>query len=153
MLTLVFKEASYRWKVLLPVFCLAAHTAAFGQQSYTDYARVLHVEPVTKVTAVPVRKRRCDYSSRAQRADAAFAGDVRSNLPGISLAAAFAEEIRHRERASAKRHCRWVTTYEDKERVVAYRVRYAYGDGVFTRYMTKHPGNRVQVRVNLHTTN
>jgi uncharacterized protein YcfJ len=139
--------------VLALTLCLIAETVVAGQQSYTDYARVLHVEPVTEVSAVPVRERRCDYSSRAQRADAAFAGDVRSNQPRISLAAAFAEEFRHRERASAMQRCRWITTYEDTERVVAYQVRYSYGGGVFTRRMTKHPGTRVQVRVNLHAPN
>lgn len=125
--------------------------AATGQQSYRDYARVLSVEPLTETAAVPVRNRRCDYPSRAQRADAAFAGDVRSQHRAASIGAAIVEEIRHRESAQALQLCRWITTYENTERIVAYRVRYAYGGGVFTRRMTKHPGDRVPVRVNLHT--
>jgi uncharacterized protein YcfJ len=124
---------------------------AIGQQSYTDYARVLLVEPVTEAAAAPVKTRRCDYPSRAQRADAAFAGDVRSRHREVSLGAAIVEEIRHRESAQALQRCRWITTYETRERIVAYRVRYVYGGGVFTRRMTKHPGDRVQVRVNLRT--
>ena len=129
--------------------CMVAGAAVAGGSSYIDYARVLQVDPISEVVAVPVKKERCHHSRRAQRADEAIAGDVRSAEFGISIGAAIGEEIRHRERSMDMRRCRLVTTYEKRDRIVAYRVRYAYGGDIFVRRMNDHPGERVRVRVSL----
>lgn len=121
-----------------------------GEQSYIDYARVLRVDPISDAVAMPVKKERCDDSIRAQRADEALAGDVRTIQPDTAIGAAITEEIRHRERTTAMRRCRLVTTYETSDQIVAYRVQYIYGGDIFVRRMDKHPGARVRVRVNLN---
>lgn len=132
------------------LFGLVTGTTLGAGNSFTDYARVLDVEPIKETVTVPVRRRRCEYSSRAQSADVGFAGDVRSKYPSVSIGAAIGEEMRHRESALAMRSCRLVTVHEPSERIVAYRVRYAYGDSVFTRLMPEYPQERLPVRVKLH---
>ena len=129
---------------------LSAGAAAAGGPSYFDYARVLRVDPIREAVAVPVKEGRCRVSRRAQRADEAMAGDVRSAAPGTSIGEAIGEEMRHRERTLDMRRCRLVTTYERRDRIVAYRVRYAYDGDVFVRRMNEHPGERVRVRVTLN---
>lgn len=128
-----------------------ASLAAAAEQSYVDYARVLHVDPIIEAVAVPVEAERCDDARRAERADTEFAGEVRTFVTGISIGTAIAEEIRHRERTAAMRGCRRVTRYETQDQIVAYRVHYSYGGDVFVRRMDTHPGERMQVRVNLST--
>lgn len=123
--------------------------AAAAEQSYVDYARVLHVDPIIEAVAVPVEAERCDDARGAERADTEFAGEVRTSDTGTSIGTAIAEEIRYRERAAAMRGCRRVTRYETQEQIVAYRVHYSYGGDVFVRRMATHPGERMQVRVNL----
>jgi len=126
-----------------------ASLAAAGDQSYVDYARVLHVDPIIEAVAVAVEAERCDDTRRTERADTEFAGDIRRSEVGTSIAEAIAEEIRHRERTAATRRCRPVTRYETQDQIVAYRVHYSYGGDVFVRRMDTHPGERMQVRVNL----
>lgn len=131
------------------VSCMVAWTVAAGEASYIDYARVLQVDPISEVVEVPVEKEHCHHSRRAQRTDEAIAGDVRSAKFGISIGEAIGEDIRHRERSMDMRRCRLVTIYERRDRIVAYRVRYAYAGDVFVRRMNDHPGERVRVRVSL----
>ncbi len=150
MRSLESREATTWVKALALASCVVAGTAAADGRSYIDFARVLQVEPISEVVAVPVKKEHCSYSKRALRADETIAGDVRSAKSGISIAAAIGEEIRHRERVMDMRHCRLVTTYQKRDRIVAYRVRYAYGGSVFVRRMNDHPGERLRVRVSLH---
>lgn len=128
---------------------LLAGAAAAGGPSFFDYARVLRVDPIREAVVIPVKEERCHGSGRAQRADEAMAGDVRSAAPGTSIGETISEEMRHRERTVDMRRCRLVTTYEKRERIVAYRVRYAYDGDVFVRRMNEHPGERVRVRVTL----
>lgn len=137
-------------KVFVLALCAVGGTTSAGEQSYIDYARVLHVDPISEVVTIPVNRDRCDYPQGALRADEALAGDVRTAQPDISIGAAIAEEVRHRERNGDVRHCRLVTTYEERDQIVAYRVRYAYGGDIHVRRMREHPGKRVQVRVRLN---
>ncbi len=134
----------------LLLMSLFAATAAAGGQSFFDYARVLNVDPISETVALPVKKERCFYPTSAIRADERLAGEVRSGRPGIKIGAAIVEEIQHRKNRASIRRCRLVTTYRNRDRVIAYRVRYEYGGDTFVRRMQKHPGERVLVRVNLH---
>ena len=111
------------------VIAMVASAASFAEPSFFDYARVLEVDPITETVGVPLREERCERSRRALRADEAFAGDVRSTSPELSIGAAVSEEIRHREHTAASRRCRLVTVYEERVRVVGYHVRYTYGGG------------------------
>ena len=124
---------------------LLAGAAAAGGPSYFDYARVLRVDPIREAVAVPVKEGRYRVSRRAPRADEPMAGDVRTAAPGTPIG----EEMRHRGRTLDMRRCRRVRTYERRDRIVAYRVRYAYDGDVFVRRMNEHPGERVRVRVTL----
>ncbi len=130
--------------------CLVAGAAAADGRSYYDFARVIKVDPIREVVTVPVKRERCLESQRARRADETMAGDVRSRKLGKSIGEAIDEEIRHRERTAHLRRCHLVTTYEKRNRIVAYRVHYAYGGNVFVRRMNDHPGERLRVRVSLY---
>jgi len=144
------KPLSSIWpKLFTMALCSVGGTTSAGEQSYIDYAQVLQVDPITEVVTIPVKRNRCDYPQRALSADEALAGDVRTAQPGISIGAAIAEEIRHRERNGNMRRCRSATTYEERDKIIAYRVRYAYGGDIHVRRMSEHPGKRVQVRVHL----
>ena len=130
----------------MPLFAV---TATAGGQSFYDYARVLNVDPISETVALPVKKEHCFYPKSAIRADERLAGDVRSGRPGIKIGAAIAEEIQHRKNRMSMRRCRLVTSYRNRDRVIAYRVRYEYGGDIFVRRMNRHPGERVRVRVSL----
>lgn len=129
---------------------MVAGAAAADGWSYFDFARVLQVDPIREVVRVPAKKESCRQSRRARRADETMVGDVRAAEFGISIGEAIDEEIRHRELTADMRRCRLVTTYEKRNRVVAYRVHYAYDGNVFVRRMNDHPGERLRVRVSLH---
>jgi uncharacterized protein YcfJ len=129
---------------------MVARAAAADGGSYFDFARVLQVDPIHEVVSVPVKQERCRQSSGARRADETMAGDVRSAEFSISIGEAIDEEIRHRERTADMRRCRLVTSYEKRNRIVAFRVHYAYDGNVFVRRMNDHPGKRLRVRVSLH---
>lgn len=136
-------------KAIAAASCLMAVTASADQRSYFDFAQVIKVDPIHEYVTVPVKKERCRQSQRARRADETMAGDVRSTDSGISIGRAIEEEIRHGDRTAALRRCRLVTTYERHNRIVAYRVHYAYDGNVFVRRMRNHPGERLRVRVSL----
>lgn len=141
------KKVSPLVKVLTMASYVIAGTAAADGPSYIDYAQVLQVDPIREAVVVPVKKEHCYNSRRAKLADEAIAGDVRSGNSSISIGEAIGEEIRHRERTMSMRRCRLVTAYEQMDRIVAYRVRYAYDGDVFVRRMNEHPGERIRVRV------
>lgn len=142
-------QQSWMQFLALMLLCMFAGSSVAGGPSFYDYARVLNADPIRETVAVPVKREHCFYPTRAIRAVQRLAGDVRSAHPNIKIGAAITEEIEHRNNIASMRRCRSVTAYDNRDKVVAYRVRYEYGGDIFVRRMRQHPGEQVMVRVNL----
>lgn len=125
--------------------------AAEDQHVFYDYAPVLETTPILQPVSVPVQQQQCRNMrlSAGSHSDlVALAGDVRASAPGITLGNAIRQGRPSTSTTSLR--CETIQTYETRQRVVAYQVRYRLGDDVFVRRMPHDPGDRVRVRVQLH---
>ena len=130
----------------LPVWLIAmGFSAGALADTYYDYATVLSATPVTQTVYENVAEEVCRMHRVPQSTSAA---DNRSSGQGGSLA-----DIIRQDLASAAprttRECRIESVRKPRTETVAYRVRYRYGDEIYTRNMEKKPGERIRVRVEL----
>lgn len=141
-----------RLAVPVAVLLLAAAASAAAEQAFYDRAPVVAVTPIEETVRRPVIEERCDVVTPARDGArvAAWAGDVRAQAPGISLAEALREDRRlFLDRPALERDCRRVAVMRDQRKAVAYRVEYRYGGRTFVRRMAEDPGEWVQVRVRM----
>ena len=132
---------------------LTATSAAANRQVYHDYARVLNVSPIMETIQVPVRRKDCRPTTptrRELRSHSPPMGDVQPLRSGLTLADAIRQERSYYfslETAHTNRECRWIEEFETRERIVAYRVRFRYGQDTFVRRLDHDPGERLRIRV------
>lgn len=127
-----------RSRMLCTVALLLAAPAVSGE-SYFDYARVVDARPVMADRQIPVRNEVCDA-----RQDNAPPGDVRRQEPAATIGELIRADDRRRRPV-----CRSETRYETQQQIAAWQVRYVYGGKTFTRRVSKKPGDRIRVRVDL----
>lgn len=146
-----FKECRRaRYLTVLLMSCLYG-TALADPDAFLVRAPVLEAVPVVKSVPVPLEMERCAYSERAEHADLVMAGDVRRSRPGLTIGHGIAEEIRHRQANARQYRCLIETEWAYRDEVVAYRVFYEFDGETFERLLPEHPGDWIDLKVNLST--
>lgn len=157
---------------------LADHPQA-ETNSYSDYARVVDVDPIIRRSYTSIPEQKCsytrNYSERAGgRHRRGFAptlvggligglignqfgggrGNTALTFAGAVTGAAIANS--HRNAAGNQRYyrdrhklCRTVRHRREVKQVDGYRVTYRYKGRTFVRIMDEDPGNRVRIRVSV----
>lgn len=144
-------------------------------RSYTDYARVLSVQPRYRRLRVGVPHRQCRELALAPAGGAGAARDTVigtivggvvgnqlgggrgravATVAGAVLGAVAGSRYAQNQAAFASRpryvrQCRTVTDFHTRRQVVGYRVTYRYHGRIFHTRMPYDPGNRLRVRVNV----
>ncbi len=131
----------------LMVFFLPG-VAGADPDSFTDLARVVGVEEMTRTVQVPVRRERCE-PEHAARDEFREAGNVRALHPEFTIADAILDDLNGSGSRAGAGHCRWVTEHLQREESRGFRVTYEYAGETYTRVMDEPPGDNVRVRVAL----
>lgn len=144
-----------------------------------DYAKVTHVEPITRSVEVKEPREECWYETVRQREQVrggndraglvvgGIVGGILGNqvgggngrkvatVAGTLLGAGVGQEMarrgddRVRHRSHRERRCKTVYETHYEEREVGYRVHYRYHGGEYVTRMDRHPGRRIRVRVDV----
>ncbi len=113
-----------------------------AEEVFYDKAPVLSSRPLYETKTVPMTSEQCDDEE----------SDAKS-LPESSSAKGLVETIREKPRQDHAKdpqpHCQTITRYESQEKIVAYKIRYKYGNEIYERRMDRDPGSFVKVRVRL----
>jgi uncharacterized protein YcfJ len=147
--------------------------------SYSDYARVVDVEPIIRHSYTSVPEQKCDYTRyyneqegnpRRRSTVPGLVGGLIGGLIGhqfgggrgktaLTLAGVISGTTiaDSQQRAANNQHysrdrnkqCRTVTHRQEVTRVDGYRVTYRFKGQTFVRTMDEDPGNRVRIRVNV----
>ena len=129
----------------IAILTLAAdHTA--GANTFADYAEVLSTQPVYEVRRVPVSRQQCSRQTVLSHIGIEMhRGDSKPRALGNSIRT----ELERRARASSKRRCQTVASWEQHQHIVGYRVWYNYQGRTLVQQMDHHPGDRLRVLVDL----
>ena len=131
----------------LMVFLLPG-VAGADPESFTDVARVVGVEEMTRTVQVPVRRERCE-TEHAAHDEFREAGNVRALHPEFTIADAILDDLDGSGSRVGAGQCRWVTEHLQREEPRGFRVTYEYAGETYTRVMDEPPGDTVRVRVAL----
>ncbi len=118
----------------------ASRTAA--EEVFYDNAPVLSSRPLYKTKTVPMTSEQCDDAEN----DAKLLSESSS---AKGLVEAIRENPRQDHVKDPQPRCQTITRYESQEEIVAYKVRYEYGNKISERRMDREPGQFVRVRVRL----
>ncbi len=141
------RERNYFLKTAWVVLLLAAVDSEAGE-TWTDTARVIEVKPLYSTENIPVEQEVCsmetdrDVVSAAQSTDS---NDAESN----DLVRSIYRDIELSRASESVYRCRIFTRLEQRETIVAYKVRYEYGNEIYERRMDQNPGGFIKVRVRL----
>ncbi len=152
------------------------HFHETGRHGYTDYARVVNVEPIYRTVSLSRPHRECwqeevAYPEDDGVGDAALGmivggviggalghnlqhdGDT-GKIAGAVIGSAIGHDVatrRHRRgyRTGWTERCTTVQERYSEERLDGYRVTYRYKGHTFTTRMDHDPGRRLRVRVNV----
>lgn len=146
-----FKECQCAWYLTALLVCCLPGKALADPHAFLVRAPVLEAEPVVDSVPVPLETERCTYSEKALHADRVMGGDVRRLRPGLTIGQGVAEEIRHRQAHGHRYRCRIETEWAYRDKVVAYRVFYEFDGETFERLLPEHPGDWIDLKINLST--
>ncbi len=149
--------------------------AAYRGEGFRDTAKVLDVEPIYETVEVSYPERRCwdepvyYPASRAGEYAAPVLGGVvggvvghqfgrgrgktAMTIVGTLVGAGVGREIAgyppRRGYRAVERRCEVVDRYVEEQELVGYRVKYRYKGRTFVTRTTDHPGDRIEVGVNV----
>ncbi len=145
---------SSRYKRLVPISVIAMASAisvvqAGAEEVFYDKARVISATPLFESITVPVTTEQCNHEKSGD--EPAFESSVPDTDRDRSSGNTLVDAIR----ANPKRHpakrpelrCQTITRNKLQEEIVAYKVRYEYGNEIYERRMDRDPGQFVRVRV------
>jgi uncharacterized protein YcfJ len=170
--------------IFLAVFALPAcaghvkssYSASANASTHYDYAKVLHVQPVTEVVQIPEERQVCrkvpvqHHVSSHDPTGATIFGTILggvigsqighghdktfATIAGATLGGAIARDAHDHNHPSRhftryEQQCHVESSWYDEERVVAWDVEWAYQGETFHSRMLKRPGNRIRVRVDV----
>ena len=148
---------------------------AFDNAQY-DYAKVLHVQPVTEIVQVPEERQVCreepvQHHVAGHRSPGPTilgsiiggvigsqfgggSGKTVATIAGATIGGAVARDAQDRHHPSQhyttlEQRCYVETNWLNEERVVAWDVDWAYNGKTYRTRMNEHPGDRIRVRVNV----
>ena len=136
---------------MIAVMMAVLTPAVMAGETYLDKARVLHAQPLYRTRTVPIRTEVCDFESDVPPEDieAGLLGNTRLNDPSMTLVDALRRDVELRQPEKPSYRCHMVTRAESRQEIIAYQVRYQYGETVYERRMDQDPGDFVWVRVKL----
>lgn len=151
--------------------------SAGGEYDYVDRARVLNVKPIYETVRVARPETRCRdervthrYRSTGLGRDGGtllggVIGGVVGNqfgkghgkdamtVAGVLIGAGIGHELSHDRRprsySTVEEVCHTYTSYEEREELVGYRVKYRYNGRVYHQRMDHDPGKWVRVHVDV----
>jgi len=151
----------------------AGHGKHRGQQhSFTDTARVTHVEPIYRTVSISRPHQECwteevEYT-RPGHGNAAgmiigglIGGAIGNNidhsdsapLVGALIGTAIGHDVSgrrqgHSRHISQEERCQTVNNHYEEEQLDGYRVSYRYKGHSYTTHMDHDPGDRIKIRAN-----
>lgn len=170
--------------ILLAAIALPA-CAAHDKASYSnpvrnptqyDYARVVHVQPVTEIVQIPEEQQVCreeqvEYQVAEHRSPVPVifgsiiggvigsrfgggSGKTVATIAGAAIGGALARDAQYRNHppqhyTALEQRCYIETNYRTEERVIAWNVDWRYQGKTYHSRMNEHPGDRIRVRVNV----
>lgn len=156
---------------------LTAPTALAGHKSNHDFARVVSVEPITKRVRISTPRQECwqeqvsHYEPAKQRSSTptivgAVIGGLIGNelghhndakkagiLVGSVLGGSIGRDIGRKNSDpghhyyTTEERCQTYQDYHEEERITGYHVGYKYHGNIYHTQTTRHPGDRIKVRV------
>ena len=162
--------------VLLPGVASAGSYGSNESSRYTDYAEVVHVEPIYRTVQIstpreecwdqPVTRYRQSYGHGRSYTPAilgGIAGGVIGNqfgggtgntlltvagvLLGGSIGNDHARHYTSQPYTTTERRCEVSHSYHQEERLDGYRVEYRYQGRLYTTRMDQRPGDRLRVSI------
>lgn len=113
-----------------------------AEEVFYDKAQVISTKPLYETTTVPITSEQCDFEE-------SDANSQSENSSAKGLVDAIRGSAQERDTAERQPQCQTITRYDSREDIVAYKVRYQYGNEIYERRMDSKPGEFVRVRVRL----
>lgn len=129
------------------VFLSVAHHANAGE-TWVDKARVIDVEPLYSTKHIPVEQEVCSTEQDTDVVSVHHSNGTHDS-DSDDLVGAIYRDIEVRRVSEPVYRCHTITRLEQRETIVAYKVRYEYGNEIYERRMNEEPGPFVRVRVRL----
>ncbi|MEX0900069.1 MAG: glycine zipper 2TM domain-containing protein [Gammaproteobacteria bacterium] len=150
---------------------LAIAPASVAQDQYA-WARVLDVQPITRLVRTEVPHRECRteevtrHGSGANPTGAMLAGALIGGVVGNQVGSGSGRRVAtaagvligsgmghssatNTPRTSIEERCEVYTEIQEEERFDGYRVSYEYGGAAYVTRTTQHPGDRIRVQVSV----
>ncbi len=174
------KLSTLSFAIVAGLSASVAHSGNYyDEHSYTDTARVTHVQPIYKTVRVSTPERECwneprqykqRYRTESNSYTPAIAGGIVGGVIGNQFGGGSGKKIltvagallggsmgndynnhtkRYRNDYSAGEQCRVTNRYHEQERLDGYRVTYKYNGKTYTTRMEHDPGRRIPVEVSV----
>ena len=160
------------------ILCCSSSLTPIAHAGNYEYAEVTQVDAITRIvtTKIPhescwneevqVRSRHNNVSKTPQLLGALIGGGIGNALGhhssnqkvgavvGAVLGASVASDMNRTQSTSSyrtvtERRCETDYKVEEKEKVVGYRVSYAYGDKIYQTRRSSHPGDKLKIIVDI----